>query len=75
MAYTSSPLLIPRTVVHSVPGVPGLPLLGNLLAFRRDRLGLVEAAGHIGPIARLAIAHMPLYIVTDADLAHDVFFG
>ncbi|HEU4611420.1 MAG TPA: cytochrome P450 [Kofleriaceae bacterium] len=58
--------------VSSVPPVPGLPLVGNLIAFRRDRLALQDRAARIGPIARLMIAHVPIYIVTDADLAHEV---
>src|SRR5258706_14898459 len=62
-----------RTVpVTSVPGVPGLPLLGNLLKFRSDRIGLQEDAARTGPIARLQLATLPIYIVTDADLAHDI---
>jgi cytochrome P450 len=56
----------------SVPAVPGLPLLGNLLQFRRDRLGLQDEAARVGPIARLQLAHIPIYIVTDADWAHQV---
>src|SRR5512140_3013257 len=56
----------------SIPVVPGLPLLGNLLDFRRDRLGLQEMAARTGPIARVQLAHIPVYIVTDADLAHEV---
>src|ERR1700733_81291 len=59
--------------VDSIPVVPGLPLVGNLLQFRRDRLALQDAAARTGPIARLQLAHIPVYIVTDADLAHDVF--
>jgi cytochrome P450 len=58
--------------VTSVPGVPGLPLIGNILQFRSDRLALQEAAARVGPIARVQLAHLPLYIVTDADLAHEV---
>jgi cytochrome P450 len=58
--------------VHSVPPVPGLPWLGNLLAFRRDRLALQDQAARIGPIARVQLAHIPVYIVTDADIAKDV---
>jgi cytochrome P450 len=58
--------------VSSVPHVPGLPLLGNLLAFRRDRLALQDTAAKVGPIARLLLGHIPVYVVTDADLAHDV---
>ncbi len=58
--------------VLSVPSVPGLPLVGNLLQFRRDRLALQDHAARIGPIARLMLAHIPVYVVTDADIAHDV---
>ena len=58
--------------VTSVPRVPGLPLIGNLLKFRSDRIGLQEDAARTGPIARLQLATLPIYIVTDADIAHDV---
>src|SRR5262249_43409931 len=56
----------------SIPAVPGLPFLGNLLAFRRDRLALHEQAAALGPIARLQIAHFPVYAISDADLAHQL---
>jgi len=52
--------------------VPGLPLVGNLLQFRSDRLGLQDRAARVGPIARVQLAHLPVYVVTDADLAHEV---
>ena len=52
--------------------IPGLPVLGNLLEFWRDRLALHDRAGHYGPIARFNIANVPVYTVTDADLAHEV---
>lgn len=61
--------------VSSVPHVPGLPLVGNLLAFRRDRLALQDDAAKVGPIARLMLAHIPVYVITDADLAHEVLSG
>jgi cytochrome P450 len=56
----------------AIPTVPGLPVLGNLLAFRKDRLGLQQLAAEAGPIARLQLVHLPIYIVTDADLAKAV---
>jgi cytochrome P450 len=43
-----------------------------LIAFRRDRLALQDEAARLGPIARVQLAHIPLYMVTDADLAHQV---
>ena len=58
--------------VLSVPHVPGLPLIGNLLAFRRDRLALQDQAAKVGPIARVMLATIPVYVITDADLAHEV---
>lgn len=58
--------------VTSVPPVPGVPVLGNLLQFRRDRLGLQDLAARTAPFARVQIAHIPAYVITDADLAHQV---
>jgi cytochrome P450 len=57
---------------RSVPVVPGLPVLGNLLQFRRDRLGLQDEAARTAPLARLQLAHIPIYVATDADIAHQV---
>lgn len=62
----------PTAAVQSVPLVPGLPLVGNLLQFRRDRIALQDAAAAVGPIARVHLATIPAYVLTDADLAHDV---
>jgi len=59
-------------VVATIPAVPGYPVIGNLLAFRRDKLGLQDEAARIGPIARFSIFHIPVYVITDADLAHQV---
>src|SRR3954469_7269107 len=71
MAASSSVLAAPPAVA-SIPAVPGLPLVGNLLAFRRDRLALYERAARLGPIARISFGHIPVYIVSCGDLAHDV---
>ena len=65
-------LSVPRTNT-SIPGVRGgLPLLGNLLQFRNDRLALQDAAARTGPVARVQLAHLPVYILTDAELGHQV---
>jgi hypothetical protein len=53
--------------VPSIPPVPGLPVVGNLLQFRRDRLGLQDLAARTGPIARIQLVTVPAYVVTDAD--------
>ena len=58
--------------VESIPVVPGLPLVGNVFQFWRDRLELQDRAAEVGPIARIMLAKFPLYMVTDANLAHEV---
>src|SRR5215813_4269060 len=72
MASLSSDLIAPATIVDAVPAVPGLPLLGNLLAFRRDQLGLHDAAARLGPLSRISLGPMPVYIATCADLAYEM---
>src|SRR5262245_5977202 len=72
MASLSSDLIAPATIVDAIPAVPGLPLIGNLIAFRRDQLGLHDAAARLGPIARISLGPIPVYIATCAELAHEV---
>ena len=67
----ATPFVVPK-VIHSVPALPGLPLIGNLLAFRRDRLAVQDHAATIGPITRVSLAHIPVYMISCADLAHRV---
>ena len=68
----SSSVAAPRGIASDVPAVPGLPLVGNMLAFRRDRLGLFEEASQLGRVARITLGPIPLYIVTCSDLAREV---
>jgi cytochrome P450 len=72
MAALSTSLLMPRPVVEGIPALPGLPVLGNLLAFRRDRLGVQDDAARLAPFTRVTLAYIPVYVVTCADLAHAV---
>jgi cytochrome P450 len=72
MATSSSPLVHPGRIVESIPALPGLPVLGNILEFRKDRLGLNDRASRLGGIARLSMVHIPVYTITDADIAHQV---
>jgi cytochrome P450 len=52
--------------VLTAPGPPGLPLLGNLLRLRGDRLGfLLGAAREFGGVVRLPIAMQLAHLVTD----------
>jgi cytochrome P450 len=59
-------------IVPTVPALPGLPVLGNLFAFRRDRLAIHDDAALLGPIARFQIGPIPVYTISDADLAHEI---
>ncbi|HWO19894.1 MAG TPA: cytochrome P450 [Kofleriaceae bacterium] len=67
-----SPLLASVPTATSVPAVPGLPVLGNLLAFRRDQLALHDAAARTAPLARLQMVYLPVYVASSADLAHQI---
>jgi cytochrome P450 len=54
----------------SIPRVPGLPLLGNLLDLRRDRVGFqVESARRYPRMAELRIGLMPFSVVMVNDPA------
>jgi cytochrome P450 len=60
----------PTALPTAVPSLPGrLPLLGNMLQFRRDRLALHDVAAGLGPIARMWLGPIGVDIVTDADVA------
>src|SRR5688572_6370318 len=73
MAASSSPFVVPSRIVPTIPALPGLPFLGNLLDFRKDRLGLQDRAQRLGPIARLSLGPIPVYVISDADIAHAMF--
>lgn len=72
MATATSPFFSPPPIVPSIPVLRGLPLIGNMLEFRRDRLALHDAAAEVGPVARFQIMHLPIYTISDADLAKEV---
>ena len=72
MATATSPFFSPPPPVPSIPVLRGLPFIGNMLEFRRDRLALHDAAAEVGPVARFQIMHLPIYTISDADLAKEV---
>jgi cytochrome P450 len=72
MPSVSPPLAARPAVPDAIPAVPGLPLVGNLLAFRKDRLALQEEAARLGPIARISLGPQPVYILTCGELAREV---
>jgi len=69
---STAALFSPPPAVTTVPALGGLPVIGNLLDFRRDRLALQDRATRLAPLARVSLVHVPLYVTADADLAHRV---
>ncbi|MGE0548118.1 MAG: cytochrome P450 [Kofleriaceae bacterium] len=67
-----NPFKAPATFAPTVPALPGLPLLGNFLEFRRDQLGLHAHAARRGPITRFQLGKFPIYSISDAGLAHEI---
>ena len=56
-----------------VPRVPQRRFLGNLLDFRDDRLGLLRRALETDArVAQITLGPIPVTLVNDADLAHEV---
>src|SRR5215472_11784963 len=65
-AYVNSPLLAPTPV-------PGLPLLGSLLDFRRDRFGLaLRVSQDQGELAELRMGFFRVLLVSSPRIAHEV---
>src|SRR5213595_797282 len=56
----------------AVPTLPGRPIVGNLLEFRRDRLRVFDQVGALGPIARFHLGPLPVHVVTDGALAQEI---
>lgn len=58
----------------AIPTVRGLPVVGNLWAFRNDRLNfLVQAARECGDIGRIALGPHGLILVNAAHHIHTIF--
>ncbi len=59
--------------IHQPPRVPGLPLIGSLLDFRRDRFGLsLRIAREQGELARMTMGFFNLLMVSSPAIAHEV---
>jgi cytochrome P450 len=60
-------------LLRIAPGPPGLPLLGNLAAFRRDVLGLLtESRERYGDVVRFRLGPMVLHLVAHPDAIRQV---
>lgn len=62
----------PRTTPAGIPVLPGLPLIGNLLDFRKNRLVMQDKAARLAPLTRVNLIDLPLFSVSDADLVHEI---
>ncbi len=57
----------------SAPRAPGLPLIGNLLDFQRDRIGFaMRVAREHGDLVEARIGFIPVLLATSPALAHEV---
>jgi len=64
----SSPSIVP----DGIPELRGNPLLGSLSAFRSDLIGLFQATSALGPISRFRMFRIPIHVVTDTKIAHEI---
>jgi cytochrome P450 len=62
----------PASTPPGVPTLPGHPVIGNLLAFRKNRMHLQERAARLAPLTRFDLVNLPLFSVSDADLVHEI---
>ncbi|HZX38362.1 MAG TPA: cytochrome P450 [Streptomyces sp.] len=59
--------------MQSVPRAPGaVPLLGHALKLWRDPLGFLKSLRDSGDLVRVDLGTMPMYVVTSAELVHEV---
>jgi cytochrome P450 len=59
--------------LQSVPRAPGaVPLLGHALKLWRDPLGFLKSLRDSGDLVRVDLGTMPMYVVTSAELVHEV---
>ncbi|MFF3684829.1 cytochrome P450 [Streptomyces sp. NPDC002187] len=59
--------------MQSVPRAPGaVPLLGHALSLWRDPLGFMKSLRAHGDLVRVDLGMMPMYVVTSAELVHEV---
>ncbi|MEU7315785.1 cytochrome P450 [Streptomyces sp. NPDC007083] len=59
--------------IQAIPRAPGgVPLLGHAWPLWRDPYGLLERLEETGPLVRLDLGRMPVVVVTDVDLLHEV---
>jgi cytochrome P450 len=59
--------------LQSVPRAPGaVPLLGHALKLWRDPLGFLKSLRGSGDLVQVNLGTMPVYMVTSAELVHEV---
>ncbi|MGW1976761.1 cytochrome P450 [Streptomyces sp. NPDC001889] len=59
--------------LQQIPGAPGaLPILGHALKLWRDPLGFLTSLRRTGPLVRVGLGTLPVYVATSAELIHQV---
>lgn len=53
----------------------GVPILGDYLAFRRDRLGFWTEVGRLGPVVRVRFGSQEFWVVTDPEVVEHLLLG
>ncbi len=56
----------------SLPRLPGLPVLGNLVDFRRGFLDLIQRVAELGPAAQFRAGTRPITLLNASEFAHGV---
>src|SRR5688572_19979186 len=60
---------VAAAATRPVTTLRGLPLLGNLLEFRGDRIGFQRRLAGIDGLVRFHIGPVPVHMLTDAEMA------
>jgi len=59
--------------VRRRPG--GVPIFGDYLAFRRDRLGFWTDVGRLGPVVEVRFGTQAFWVVTDPEIVEHILLG
>jgi cytochrome P450 len=60
------------TIARQLDGPPGLPLIGNVIQFKRDPLKLLDDVRTHGNLVRLRFGPKTAYVVNDPELIEDL---
>jgi len=61
-----------RAALDRIPTLPGLPVLGHLLAFRREPLTVLQRLGALGGVALLRLGPRPVVVASSPSAARTI---